>query len=61
MINEYNIHSINTNKTHLFLAMLADLVRSGSQLDGVGIQMHLEYQYGPYEPALLAKVSDSSN
>jgi endo-1,4-beta-xylanase len=61
MINEYNIHSMAENKTHLFLAMVADLLEAGAPLDGVGIQMHLEDQYSAYEPAAFAEVVDRIN
>ena len=61
MINDYNIHTMSENKTHLFLAMVADLLEAGAPLDGVGIQMHLEDQYSAYEPAAFAEVVERIN
>ena len=61
MLNEYDIHSLANNKTHLFLAMLEDLVKAGAALDGVGIQMHLEDKYSTYSPTALAEVIDRIN
>ena len=61
MLNEYDIHSLANNKTHLFLAMLEDIIKAGATLDGVGIQMHIEDEYSPYSPTALAEVIDRIN